>query len=307
MSKKRSKKDFEIKIIDAPEISDAFESEGKQEGFKETVEIPVTDIQEGEHKELEIVDKTGGLLELQKILLEFESTTRNKDRTNLIDKLIDYLKYEETISALKDIAINDKYPLCRAKAVSFLSESLKDKKVKELTIRKLRDSSQTVRLWAVWSLRAIVDEEDVQEVLIRQLRHHEKSKKIKLWLVRALSDKIENPRVIDVFLQSLKGRPDKEMRKLILENPRVIDVFLQSLKGRPDKEMRKLILYYIMQIQGDQDISYFLSTYVHKESDKEIRLEIVKKLLEMDNSDSRYALQKLKRNERNQEIISLLS
>ncbi len=281
MSEKRSKKDFEIKIVDTPEISDAFKSEGEQEGFEEIVEIPVIDVLEAEHEEFEIVGKTEGLLELQKILLEIESTTRNKDRTNLIDKIIDYLKYEETISALIDIAINDKYPLCRAKAVSFLSESLMDKKVKELTIRKLRDSSQTVRLWAVWSLRAIVDEEEIQEVLIRRLRHHEKSKKIKLWLVRSLSDKIENPRVIDVFIQ--------------------------SLKGRPDKEMRKLILYYIMQIQGDQDISYFLSTYVHKENDKEIRLEIVKKLLEMDNSDSRYALQKLKRNERNQEIISLLS
>ncbi|MHA1201075.1 MAG: HEAT repeat domain-containing protein [Candidatus Heimdallarchaeaceae archaeon] len=281
MNKKRYKKDFEIKIIDAPEISDAFESEGEKEDIEETVNVPVIDILEAEPEEFKIVDKTEGLEELQRILLEFESTTRNKDRANLIDKLIDYLEYEETIYALKDIAINDKYPLCRAKAVSFLSESMMDKKVKELIIGKLRDSSQTVRLWAVWSLRAIVEEEDVQEVLIRQLRHYEKSKKIKLWLVRTLSDKIENPRVIDVFLQ--------------------------SLKGRPDKEMRKLILYYIMQIQGNPDISYFLSTYVHKENDREIRLEIVKKLLEMDNSDSRYALQKLKRKERNQEIISLLS
>jgi hypothetical protein len=281
MSKKRSKKDFEIKIVDAPEISDAFESEGDEEGIEEIEEIQVIDVLEEEQGKSEIADETEGILELQKILLEFESTTRNKDRANLIDKLTDYLRYEETVSALKDIAINDKYPLCRAKAVSFLSEFMRDKKVKELIIRKLRDSSQTVRLWAVWSLRDIIEEEDVQEVLIRQLRHYEKSKRIKLWLVRSLSDKIENPSVIDIFLQ--------------------------SLKKRPDKEMRKLILYYIMQIQGNPDISYFLSTYVHKENDKEIRLEIVKKLLEMDNSDSRYALQKLKRKERNQEIIALLT
>ena len=281
MSKKRSKKDFEIKIVDAPEISDAFESEGDEEVIEEIVEIPAVDVLEEEQGESEIADETKGLLELQRILLEFESTTRNKDRANLIDKLTDYLRYEETVSALKDIAINDKYPLCRAKAVSFLSEFMRDKKVKDLVIRKLRDSSQTVRLWAVWSLRGIIEEEDVQEVLIRQLRHYEKSKRIKLWLVRSLSDKIENPSVIDIFLQ--------------------------SLKKRPGKEMRKLILYYILQIQGNQDISYFLSTYVHEENDKEIRLEIVKKLLEMDNSDSRYALQKLKRNERNQEIITLLT
>lgn len=281
MSKKRSKKDFDIKIIDSPEISDAFESKWDEEEIVETEEISSIDGLEEDYEESEIVDETEELLELQRILLEFESTTGNKDRANLIDKLIDYLRYEETISALKDIAINDRYPLCRAKAVSFLSEFMKDKKVKDLVIRKLRDSSQTVRLWAVWSLRAIVEEEDVQEVLIRQLRHYEKSKRIKLWLIRSLSDKIENSNVIDVFLQ--------------------------SLKKRPDKEMRKLILYYIMQVQGNPDISYFLSTYVHKENDKEIRLEIVKKLLEMDNSDSRYALQKLRRNERNQEIITLLS
>jgi len=281
MSKKRSKKDFEIKIVDAPEISDAFESEGDEEGIEETEEIPANNVLEEEHVESEIVDETEGLVELQRILLEFESTTRNKDRADLIDKLTDYLRYEETVSALKDIAINDKFPLCRAKAVSFLSEFMRDKEVKDLVIRKLRDGSQTVRLWAVWSLRALIEEEDVQEVLIHQLRYYEKSKRIKLWLVRSLSDKIESPNVIDVFLQ--------------------------SLKRRPGKEMRKLILYYIMQIQGNPHVSYFLSTYVHKENDKEIRLEIVKKLLEMDDADSSFALQKLKRNERNQEIISLLS
>ncbi len=280
MSKKRAKDDFEIKIVDTPEISDAFESDEDAEEIEETEEIQIIDILEKE-EESEIVVEPKGILELQRILHEFESTTRNKDRASLIDKLTDYLTYEETVSALKDIAINDKYPLCRAKAVSFLSEFMMEREVKDLVIRKLRDSSQTVRLWAVWSLRALIEEEEVQEVLIRQLRHYEKSKRIKLWLVRSLSDKIENPSVIDVFLQ--------------------------SLKRRPDKEMRKLILYYIMQIQGNQDISYFLSTYVHKENDKEIRLEIVKKLLEMNNSDSRYALQKLKRNERNQEIITLLS
>ena len=279
MSKKRAKDDFEIKIIDAPEISDAFESEENIEKIEGIEEISVIDILEDE--EYQNVDETKGILELQRILMEIETTTRNKDRADLIDKLNDFLTFEETVSALKDIAINDKYPLCRAKAVSLLSEFMSNKEVKNLIIRKLRDSSQTVRLWAVWSLRALNEDEDIQEVLIRQLRHYEKSKRIKLWLIRTLSDKIENTRVIEVFLQ--------------------------SLKGRPDKEMRKLILYYIMQIQDNTDISYFLSTYVHKENDKEIRLEIVKKLLEMDNSDSRYALQKLKRNERNQKIVSLLS
>lgn len=279
MSKKRAKDDFEIKIIDAPEISDAFESEENIEKIEGIEEISVIDVLEDE--EYQNVDETKDILELQRILMEIETSTRNKDRADLIDKLNDFLTFEETISALKDIAINDKYPLCRAKAVSLLSEFMGNKEVKNLIIRKLQDSSQTVRLWAVWSLRALVEEEDIQEVLIRQLRHYEKSKRIKLWLIRTLSDKIENTRVIEVFLQ--------------------------SLKGRPDKEMRKLILYYIMQIQGNSDISYFLSTYVHKENDKEIRLEIVKKLLEMDNSDSRYALQKLKRNERNQKIISLMS
>ncbi|MCK4896780.1 MAG: hypothetical protein KAS47_08225, partial [Candidatus Heimdallarchaeota archaeon] len=149
MSKKRAKKDSEIKIIDAPEISDSFESEWDEEEIEKTEEVPAIDVLEEEQGEFEIVDETEGLLELQRILLEFESTTRNKDRANLIDKLTDYLRYEETVSALKNIAINDKYPLCRAKAVSFLSEFLRDKKVKDLVIRKLRDSSQTVRLWAV--------------------------------------------------------------------------------------------------------------------------------------------------------------
>ncbi len=280
MSKKNAKNDFDIKIVDAPEISDAFESEGEEEEVEETEEIPAIDtLEEGEEEE--IVDGTKSFEELQIIVHGIESTTSNKERANLIDKLTDYLTYEETVSVLKDIAVNDRYPLCRAKAVSFLSEFMRDTEVKDLVIRKLRDSSQTVRLWAVWSLRALVDEEDVQEVLIQQLRHYEKSKRIKLWLIKSLSDMINNSRVIDVFLH--------------------------SLKRRPNKEMRKLILYYIMQIQGNSDVSYFLSTYVHKENDKEIRLEIVKKLLEMDNSDSKYSLQKLKRSEKNQEIISLLS
>ncbi len=281
MSKKKAKNDFDIKIVDAPEISDAFESEVEEgEEIEETEEIVAIDVLE-EVKEEQPTDETKSFEELQRILQEIESTTSNKERAYLIDKLIDYPEYEETVSVLKNIAVNDKYPLCRAKAVSFLSDFMRDIEIKDLVIRKLQDSSQTVRLWAVWSLRALVDEEDVQEVLLRQLRHYEKSRRIKLWLIRVLSDKINNPRVIDVFLQ--------------------------SLKGRPNKEMRKLILYYILQIPENSDVSYFLSTYVHKENDKEIRLEIVKKLLEMDNSDTRYALQKLKRNERNQEIVSLLS
>ena len=280
MSKIRKTKDkLEIEIRGAPEIFDAFDSEeGNVEEELGEEDAPVLELLEEE-----IIEKKDVLAtkeELLNILSKIESTTRNKDRAGMIDRLNNFLMYPETIQALKDIAINDKYPLCRAKAVSFLSEFIRDDEVKDLVIRSLKDSSQKVRQWSVWTLRELIDEEEIQDVLIRHLRHYERSKSIKLWIVRTLSDRIENTNVIDVYLQ--------------------------TLKKRPNKEMRKLILYYIIQIRNNSDIIYFLSTYVHEETDEEIRLQIVKALLEINNSDTNYALQKLKRNERSQEILSLL-
>lgn len=248
------------------------ESEDKSEDIYESEEVLEIE---------EIVKEEINLDKMKSIMLEIERTSKNKDRASLLDKLAPYVSISDVKNFLIEIAKDDKYPLCRAKAISFLSELINEKEIMELTIRKLDDSSSKVRLWAIWSLRILVAEEEIQETLIRHLIHKEKSRTLKLWIIRALSDMIEKDRIIEVFLQ--------------------------ILKLKPNKEIRKLLLFYLLQKLNHPEVVYYLTTYSSKETDKEIRRELVRALIELDNDDARYALDKIERNEKDKEINALLA
>ena len=164
--------------------------------------------------------------------------------------------------------------------VSLLGDKADTPEIKRLLIQKLDDSSPKVRLWTVWSLRTIVYDPEVYEALIKKIKYFEKSKRVNLWIIRSLSDQID----------------DKTIQ----------DTFIHLLKQKPDNETRKLLLFYLLQKSNDEDMATELSFYMLKEVNREIRKEIVKKLVLLDFEDVRYSLEKLYKKERDEEIKDLI-
>ena len=218
--------------------------------------------------------------EIQEILNEYEKTRKNKDRVLIIDKIAELLPNSDLEELLKEIAFKDSYSLCRVKAVSLLADLNDKSEVKRLLIGKLDDSSPKVRLWAVWGLRPIIYDAEILEVFINRVKYVEKSKRVKLWLIRALSDQINDNKIQETFLL--------------------------LLKSKPDNETRKLLLFYLLQRTNEENIAYKLSRYVLNEANRDIRKEIVKKLVMLENEDVRYSLEKLFKTERDEEIRKIL-
>jgi hypothetical protein len=222
--------------------------------------------------------------ELKKHILELASQLqrlkKNKERIKILDIIGEYSTHREITDILIDIAIEDKYQLCRAKAVSILADLIQEDEVKRTILQTLNDSSQQVRLWSVWALRGIIFDVDVRDVLIRKLKFEEVSNRIKLWIIRSLGD--------------------------IIDDEEVMYTFTSLLRSKPNTEMKKLLLYYILQKVKNPVISSILSTHIQIETNKEIRREIVKKLLEIDDDDVNYALERLLRREKDTEIVDLI-
>jgi hypothetical protein len=258
------KKDFEIKDTT---ISDSYEA-------VELVDLSSPDIQEDE------IFRTVSSKEIEQIIFEYNNTSKNRDRTAIIDKIASLLPNIALEELLKEIAFEDSYTLCRAKAVSLLSDKAESPEIKQLLIRKLEDSSPKVRLWTVWGLRTIVFDTEVQDILIKKLKFFEKSKRVKLWMIRSLSDQIDDGKIQDTFFH--------------------------LLKLKPDNETRKLLLFYLLQKVNDEHIATELSLYMLNEVNREIRKEIVKKLVLVDFEDVRYSLEKLYKKERDEEIKDLI-
>ncbi|MFW9852782.1 MAG: HEAT repeat domain-containing protein [Candidatus Thorarchaeota archaeon] len=248
--------------------------------------------EEREDNEIELVIFNEEFLQLEKkheqistsieeLIKNYSLSKKNKEKTKIMDQLGEFISYPEVKDFLKDTAREDSYDLCRAKAVSYFSELTSDEEIKGLLIQKLDDSSPKVRLWAVWSLRGEIHDEIVQSEFIRRLKYIEKAKTVRLWIIRSLGD--------------------------VIENENIQYVFLHLLKQKPDTETRKLLLYYLLQKLNNRDICYYISSYVTLEVNKNIRKEIVKKMIEVDNEDIKYALNKLAKIEKDKEIIDLIS
>ncbi len=258
------KQDLDIKETN---ISDSYET-------IELVETQSEEIQEDE------ILKITSSQEIEEIIFDYNTTSKNKDRTKIIDKIATFLPNNVLEELLKEIAFQDSYTLCRAKAVSLLGDKADTPEIKRLLIQKLDDSSPKVRLWTVWSLRTIVYDPEVYEALIKKIKYFEKSKRVNLWIIRSLSDQID----------------DKTIQ----------DTFIHLLKQKPDNETRKLLLFYLLQKSNDEDMATELSFYMLKEVNREIRKEIVKKLVLLNFEDVRYSLEKLYKKERDEEIKDLI-
>ena len=219
--------------------------------------------------------------EMNELINEFHLTKKNKDRAQILDLIGEFSTFSEVQSLLIDVALEDKYQLCRAKAVSHLAEFINEEDVKRAILQTLNDSSQQVRLWSIWALRGIIHDINVRDILVRKLKYGEVSNRVKLWIIRSLSD--------------------------LINDLEVINTFISLLKSKPNIEMRKLLLYYILQKAENPEISLVLSMHIQKETNSEIRKEIVKKLIQIDNDDVNYELERLKKTEKNNEIIKILS
>jgi hypothetical protein len=217
---------------------------------------------------------------LNELVTKFKTTKRNKERASILDQIGKFSTYSEITEFLSDIATEDKYQLCRAKAVSLLADLIQEDGVKRVILQTLNDSSQQVRLWSVWALRGIIHDLDVRDILIRKLKFREVSNRVKLWIIRALSD--------------------------LIDDQEVIYSFLSILKTKPNTEMRKLLLYYILQKAEDPEVSIVLAEHIRNETNIEIRREIVKKLLQLDDEDVIYSLKRLMKTEKDEQILDLL-
>jgi hypothetical protein len=220
-------------------------------------------------------------ISIEDLINNYSFSKKNKEKAQILDQLGDYVNYPIVIDFLKETAKEDGYDLCRAKAVSYISDFTDNEEIRNLLLQKLNDSSPKVRLWAVWSLRGEIHDQTVQSEFVRRIKYIEKAKIVRLWIIRSLSD--------------------------VIDNENVQYVFMQLMKEKPDKETRKLLLYYLLQKIENPDISYFISSYVLTEINKEIRKEIVKKMIEINNDDVKYALDKLIKIEKDKEIINLIS
>lgn len=220
------------------------------------------------------------LEQLNELSSKLQITKKNKERAQILDLVGEFSTYTEITTILIDIALEDKYQLCRAKAVSLLADLIQEDEVKRTILQTLNDSSQQVRLWSVWALRVIIHDVDVRDILIRKLKFGEVSNRVKLWIIRSLSD--------------------------LINDEEVMYTFVSLLKSKPNTEMRKLLLYYILQKAENPEMSMVLSTHIQNETNKEIRREIVKKLLQLDNDDVNHALERLLKSEKDEEILALL-
>ncbi|MCG3256038.1 MAG: HEAT repeat domain-containing protein [Candidatus Heimdallarchaeota archaeon] len=280
----------EVEIIleeleeDSKEFVKSSKYEKKNLEIKDTYIVDTYESDEGLDSHIEDIQAEKIIVtsseKIQEILNEYEKTRKNKDRVLMIDKIAELLPNSDLEEFLKEIAFKDSYSLCRVKAVSLLADLTDKSEVKRLLIRKLDDSSPKVRLWAVWGLRPIIHDTEIQEVFINKVKYFEKSKRVKLWLIRALSDRIN----------------DKKMQ----------DTFLYLLKSKPDNETRKLLLFYLLQKANEENTAYELSRYVLKEANRDIRKEIVKKLVMLENEDVKYSLEKLFKTERDEEIREII-
>lgn len=218
--------------------------------------------------------------DISELVSKFKIAKRNKERAEILDLIGEFSTYSGITNFLKDIALEDKYQLCRAKAVSLLADLIQEDEVKRVILQTLNDSSQQVRLWSVWALRGIIHDINVRDILIRKLKFGEVSNRVKLWIIRALSD--------------------------LIDDEEVMYSFLSILKTKPNTEMRKLLLYYILQKADNPEVSLVLATHIRNETNKEIRREIVKRLLQLDNEDVIYSLERLLKIEKDEQILDLL-
>ncbi|MHA1200607.1 MAG: HEAT repeat domain-containing protein [Candidatus Heimdallarchaeaceae archaeon] len=244
---------------------------------KDELEIIIEDEIEKEIEKIPALSDS----ELDKLIEKFKETKKKKERANLIDQFSENLDSIEVKELLIEVAEEDNYPLCRAKAVSSLGYWIDDTEIQHILLKKLTDISPKVRLWAVWTLRPIIHLRDIQENIINRVKFSEKSRQIKLWMIRILSDQID-----ELFIQ---------------------ETFLYFFKTNPDNETRKLLLYYLLPKIENEDILFTISRHVQEESNREIKLEIVKRLVLVDEPDVKYLLEKLSKTERNQEILDLIS
>ena len=249
-----------------------------EESSKEENEQEIVQSEEDTETETEV--KENYMDKVDSIINEIKITKKNKDRALLIDELSEYKSELKVQDYLANLALDDSYAICRAKAISYLAEVIEEKKVKQIVLESLKDSSPKVRLWAVWALRTVVHEDEILEALLTRLKYQEKSNRVKLWLIRTLSDQIKNEDVIRVFIK--------------------------KLESKPNLETRKLILYYLLQLLDNQEICFKLANYVMQESNKEIKLEIIKKLITVENEDVSFSLRKLSKLEKDEQILSIL-
>ena len=194
------------------QISVNFMSEESTNEEEEEPELVQT-LEEKQNEEEESEDTKE---KINTLLEQVQITKKNKDRALLIDQLSEYKSDSRVQNLLGNLAKYDSYAICRAKAVSYLSEIIHEDSAKRVILESLKDSSPKVRLWAVWALRTIVHNNEVLEQLLSRLRYLERSNRVKLWLIRTLSDQISNEDVIRVFVKELESKPNLETRKLIL-------------------------------------------------------------------------------------------
>lgn len=237
-----------------------------------------------EKKEVETDKQESTVLsdsELHNLIERFKETKKNKERAKLIDQFSENLDNLNVQELLIEVAEEDNYPLCRAKAVSRLGYWIENTEIQNIVLKKLTDISPKVRLWAVWTLRPIIHLREVQDKIINRVKFFEKSRQIKLWMIRILSDQID-----DLFIQ---------------------ETFLYFFKINPDTETRKLLLYYLLPKIENEDILFTISRHMQYENNNEIRIEIVKRLVLVDEPDVKYLLEKLSKTERNKEILEIIN
>ncbi|MHA1667214.1 MAG: HEAT repeat domain-containing protein [Candidatus Heimdallarchaeaceae archaeon] len=217
---------------------------------------------------------------VNQILSELPFVKVNRKKLALLQELSDYTHFKEVKRALIDIAKFDSYKMARVKAISLLSEQLKDPEVQNLFLRKLDDNSPDVRMWTVWGLKDIAHKEEVQNALLRELRFQEKSNKVKLWIIKILNDHLDKKEVQEAFLYLLKTNPNNSTRKLLVS--------------------------YLLTRIDNKEIAYALATHLHTEKNKDIKKEIIEKLITSTDEDIQYSLMKLLRTEKNEEIRMLI-
>ncbi|MHA1687305.1 MAG: HEAT repeat domain-containing protein [Candidatus Heimdallarchaeaceae archaeon] len=257
-------------------------------------EISVEQIKEEQVEEEKAEDKriisVEEQLEEEKALNDFEISLlinqlrfpmNKKRRLNIIEKLSKYVVHPLVKSLFLELAYTETITLARAKVISALSDIVHDEDAKNVLINALRDSSPVVRQWAVWGLMQLVEKDsDIVERLIYHLLYREGSKRVKLWILRSLSRTINQSAVEDTFLRLLSPSAPYEIRSLIVD--------------------------YLLQRLDDNEICYAISRYVQKEPNKELKKRIIKKIVDAENTDLKFALERLKFEERNKEILNLL-
>ncbi len=225
------------------------------------------------------IDEQSPSLIIQSTLDALSEEKKRKTRLELLEKLVPYAEHKKVLRTLIDITSTDPHALCRAKAVAILGDYSHLSDVKDTLLRSLSDMSNKVRLWVVWSLKLQIEDKRVREQLLRHLTTVEKCRKIKMRLIRMLSTKIDDKDVQYSLIRMLNKSLTKPTRYLLVEE--------------------------LCKIYQEPDIIFALSKHVLTETDTKTRKLMVSTLLKTDNSDARYALQKLAKKERKVEIKNL--